>query len=330
LNTKLDKKKMKRISMTIPLAALGLGLAACGAPAGNTGTNNAAPNTNSNANSNSSKPVAAAPTKEALMTIEKAGWEAWKMRDAKWTEDNYSDKGLNLGSSGRMSKADLIAATKKGTCDIKSYTLSDDRMVMAGPDVAVLTYKGAQDGVCDNKKIPANVWSAAVYVREGDKWKAAYYGEAPVTDPKAAPAKPAAAAPAKKEEAKPAETKPDAGTDALLATEKKAWDDWKNKNAAGLEAWAAKDMTALLDPEGWSDRAAAIKKWTTEQCEVKSVAFSDASSVAYNADTSLLTAKAAVDGTCGGQPLGSMWLATVYVKEAGTWKAVMTMNIPAS
>ena len=100
---------MKNILKVAAFAAAALTFAACGAPAGNAPANNsAAPNTNAN----TAKPVAAAPTKEALMTLEKSGWEAWKTRDAKWTEDNYSDKGLNLGATGRSDKAALV----------KSYT----------------------------------------------------------------------------------------------------------------------------------------------------------------------------------------------------------------
>ena len=87
-------KRISLITLTLIMAAF---LAACGAPASNTPAAN-----NANAgNTNTAKPVAAAPTKEALMTMERAGWEAWKNRDAKWTEENASDKYVGFGATGK-------------------------------------------------------------------------------------------------------------------------------------------------------------------------------------------------------------------------------------
>lgn len=314
---------MKRISlMTITLAAAAF-FAACGAPAGNGPATN-----NANAgNANTAKPAAAAPTKEALMTLEKAAWEAWKTRDAKWTEENASDKYVGFGSTGRMDKAASIKSFTEQKCEIKSYTLSDDKMHMVGADAALLTFKAAQDYTCDGKKGPDNVYSASIYVRDGEKWKAAFYAEAPATDPKA-PAKPAAPATAKKEEVKPAETKPDAATEALMAVETKAWEDWKKKDAKGLEDFAGKDMVSLSAAEGWTDRAASLKRWSDPTCDVKSVSLTDGASVAFGSDYALLTFKSAVDGKCGGQAVGPEWGATIYAKEGGAWKALMTMGVP--
>ncbi len=310
---------MKRIFfLTITLVAAAF-FAACEAPAGNAPVAN-----NANAgNTNTAKPTAAAPTKEALMTLEKAGWEAWKNRDAKWTEENASDKYVGFGSTGRMDKAASIKSFKEQKCEIKSYTLSDDQMHGAGPDVAFLTFKAAQDYTCDGKKGPENVYSASIYVREGDKWKSAFYAEAPAVDPKA-PAKPAAPAMAKKDEAKP-----DAATEALMAVETKAWEDWKKKDAKGLDDFAAKDMVSLSPTEGWTDRAASLKRWLDPSCEVKSVSITDGASVAFGSDYALLTFKSVVDGKCGDQSIPPEWGATIYAKEGGAWKAVMTMGVPA-
>ena len=160
---------MKKITLFILTLATAALFAACGAPAGNNAP--AANNANANSNANTAKPTAAAPTKDALMALEKSGWEAWKNRDSKWSEENYSAKGIGFGKDGRQDKAAMIKAMADAKCDIKSYSLSDDKMTMLGADVAVLTFKGTQDGTCDGKKVPAAVWASSVYVREGDKWK---------------------------------------------------------------------------------------------------------------------------------------------------------------
>jgi hypothetical protein len=312
---------MKSITLIIALCIVTVWLTACGAPAGN-GTNNAA--SNSNSNTNTAKPTAAAPTKEALMTMEKAGWEAWKNRDAKWTVDNASDKYVGFGATGRMDKAASVKSYTEQKCEIKSYALSDDQMTMVGPDVAVLTFKATQDYTCDGKKGPGNVQSASIYIREGDKWKAAFYAETPVVDPKAPP-KPAA--PAKKDEAKKEEAKPDAATEAVLALEKKIWEAWKTKDSKGLEDVLGKDFF-FYGGEGRRDRAATLKAWATEnKCEVKSYWLSDAQSVSIAKDVSMLTYKGGADGTCEGQPIPTEWYVSIYSKEGDAWKEAFGMGI---
>lgn len=313
---------MKRFTLiTFALAGTAM-LAACGAPAEN---KPAASNTNANAANTAAKPVAAAPTKDALMTVEKAAWEAWKTRDAKWAQENASDKFVGLGTAGRMDKAASIKSYTEQKCEIKSYSVSDDQMQVVGPDVAVLTYRASQDATCDGKKAPANVHSASIYHREGDKWKAVFYAETPVADPKAPPAKPAA--PAKKDEAKKEDAKPDAATDAVLAIERKIWEAWKSKDGAALEAILAKDFV-FYGAEGRGDRATTIKRWSTEnKCEVKSFTLTDAMSASIAKDVTLLTYKGGADGKCEGQPVPTEWYVAIYSKEGDAWKEAFGMGI---
>lgn len=318
---------MKRISLLTLTFIAAVFFAACGGAADNKPVAKNAPAANAYANANAAaKPVAAAPTKEALMTLEKSGWEAWKNRDAKWIEDNYWDKGFNLGGTGRADKAAMIKSYATQKCDIKSYSLSDDKLQMAGPDVAILTFKGMQDATCDGKKSPANVWSLSVYVRDGEKWKAAYYGEAPVADPKAPPAKSSA----KKDESKPAAVQPDTATAALMAVETKAWESWKAKDAKALEDFAGKDMVSLSYSEGWTPRDVTLKRWADPSCEIKAVSLSDPASVAFNNDYAMLTFKSQVDGKCGGESVPTEWGGTIYGKEGSAWKALVTFSMPTS
>ena len=258
------------------------------------------------------------------MTLEKGGWEAWKNRDAKWTEQNASDKYVGFSSTGRMDKAASVKSFTEQKCEIKNYSLSDDQMGMVGPDVAVLTFRAAQDYTCDGKKGPADVRSASVYVREGDKWKAAFYAETPAVDPKAPP-KPAASA--KKDEAKKDEAKPDAATDAVLTIEKKTWEAWKTKDTKALEDILAKDFK-FYTGGGTTDRAATIKSWTTDnKCDVKSYWLSDAKSVSLTKDVSLLTYKGGGEGKCEGQPIMTEWYVTAYMKDGEAWRSAFGMGI---
>ncbi|HUF03010.1 MAG TPA: nuclear transport factor 2 family protein [Aridibacter sp.] len=314
--------KIKYFVLTVAAACL---FAACVAQDGN------APANTENANTNAAETSAAAPTKEALMTLEKSAYEAWKNKDAKFWDTFLADNFVGYGQSGKLDKASATKEYTGAECDVKSYELSDGTMTPLGNDAAFITYKTTVDGTCGGQKIPANSWAVGVYVRDGEEWKGAFHAEAPVVDPKA-PAKPAAPAPAaesKEGDAKPAEAKPDADTEALMAVEKKAWEDWKSGNAEGLEEFAGKDMISLSPTGGWTARDATLKRWA-EPCEIKSVSLTDPASVSLGSDHALLTFSSSVDGTCGGQSVPNERGATIYAKEDGVWKAIMTFGTPAS
>lgn len=317
---------MKRISLFILTIVATVFFVACGGtadnkPAANTNATNA-----SNAANTATKPAAAAPTKDALMAIEKAGWEAWKTRDAKWNEENLSDKAVGFSpSGGRQDKAAMIKAFGEAKCEIKSFSFSDEQMTMLGADVAVLTFKGTQDGTCDGKKVPAEVWSTSVYVREGDKWKSYLYVENPVTDPKATPKY--AAAPVNKDDAKASDAKPDALTDSLMAIENKAWEAWKQRDKAGIEAVMAKDFM-YVSGSGRMVRADAIKLWGDQKCEGLDYKFSDPKGVQVTPDVALVTYKADVKGKCDGKQVSPfLWVASFDTKEGDAWKNALYTDV---
>jgi hypothetical protein len=315
---------MKKIKLLLLLAIAAFALPACQPAADTANTTNG---TSTTANSNAAKPAAAAPTKDALVTLEKSAYEAWKSKDSKFWDPFLTANFVGYGASGKLDKAAAIKEYSGTDCDVKSFTFSDEQMTPLGTDAALLTYKVAVDGTCGGKKVPANSWAAGVYVREGDKWKGAFHAESPIPDPNAKPEQ-AAASTAKPAAATSAtEPKPDAATDAVFALEKKAWDDWKDKNAKGLDEWAGKNLVAFTS-KGRSDRATALKTWAEDGCEVKSVSLTDPASVSLSPDFSLLTFKTAVDGKCQGSPIPSENGVSIYGKEGGAWKALFTMGTP--
>jgi hypothetical protein len=315
-------------------AVAAFALTAC-EPASNTAVNSNAKPANV-ANSNANSTAAAAPTKESLMALETKANEAWKNKDLKFWDTFLSSRMIGYSKDGKFGKADLAKMMENEKCEVKSYALSEEQMTQLGPDAAMVTYKNAQDATCNGQKVPANVWVATIYVREGGEWKALWHGEAPMPDPNA---KPAAAAPAKPADtaakASPAAnsspattTAPDAATEAMFSLEKKAWDAWKAKDAKGLEDWSSANMVSFTD-KGRENRADAIKTWTTDGCEVKTINLTDPTTVSLGPDHSLLLFRAAVDGRCNGQQIPALIGSSVYVKEGGTWKALFTMNSPS-
>ena len=113
-----------------------------------------------------------------IIALEKAGWEAWKNKNAAWFQENMTEELVQVTSDGVFTKADVIKALPTD-CDVKSYALDNFKFVMLSKDVALLNYTAMQDGVCGGKTIPAKVRASVVYVMRGGKWLAALYTETP-------------------------------------------------------------------------------------------------------------------------------------------------------
>lgn len=306
---------MIRIKHFVLTAAAALALTAC-EPATNAPANRANTSNISNANANAAKPVAAAPTKEALMTLERSAYEAFKTKNAGFWDGFLSSNFVGFGQNGRLDRAAAIKEYSGADCDVKSYTISDESMMPLGADAAAITYKVAIDGTCGGQKMPANTWAAGVYVREGDSWKGAFHAETPVTDansptPKAAPASAATS---------PAGAPADAMATTLMAVETQAWDAWKQRDAKAVEAIMAKDFT-YLSGTGPQNKAASIKLWSEPKCEGLTYTHSEPKSVSLSKDVALVTYKADVKGTCDGKAIPPSVLAASFsVKEGDNWK----------
>lgn len=282
-------------------------------------------NANANTNANAAATTAAAPTKDALMTLEKSAWEAWKTKNASFWDPFLTTNFMGHGGGGRLDRAAALKEYAGAECDVKSYQISDDRMVPVGPDTAVVIYKVAVDATCGGQKVPANSWAAGVYVREGNNWKGAFHGETPVRDPNAPPAKPGKPATA----SNPPAGTTDALTQTLMAIENKAWEAWKSRDAAAVESIMAPNFTSLSGT-GPLDRAASVKEWSAAKCEGLSFTLTDPRSVQLNKDTALVMYHGEAKGTCDGKPLGepSVWAASVDVKDGDTWKNAFYMQGP--
>jgi ketosteroid isomerase-like protein len=284
---------------------------------------------NANAANTAEKTAPPGPTRVALVKLEKSAYKAWRSKDAKFWDTFLSNKFVGWGSSGRLDKA---LATKEYTgadCEIKSDALFDEQVSPLGKNAALITYKATVNGTCGGQRIPANSWAAGVYVRDGDKWKAAFHAEAPIVDPAAAPAKPVDKKEArKKDEAKP--TYRDARTDAMLAVERAVWEAWKAHDAEKIGNLTARDISFInIFGTYLATKADALKNWSGAGCDVKSVSVTDAAGTMLSPTVGILTFKATADGTCYGQKVGPIWGSSVYVKDGNAWKWTFGINLPA-
>ena len=77
-----------------------------------------------NVSTNYVNAASALPTKDALVTLEKSGYQAWKSKDATFWDTFLSDKFVGYGSSGKLNKASAAQEFRGLGCEIKSYDLS--------------------------------------------------------------------------------------------------------------------------------------------------------------------------------------------------------------
>lgn len=329
---------MKRTILTLLTGALAYSLMACAT------TTTPAANSTANANAATTKPAAAAPTADALMALDKNATEAYWKGDGKAFETILSDKFTWPGNKGTGDKANSIKMISAVKCDVKSSQLSEPQSLKIDDDTYVVSYKGTADGMCNDgpngamKKIASPFRGNTVWVRNGDRWQAAFHNENPIVDmsnpPKSGDVKPTDA----KTDAKPNVAKgapaptaaKSANTDAVVAAEKAGWVAWMNHDAKALDAFLAKNA-AISNSDGsfMNDRAAIVKYWAEMPCkDVKTVDVKDAFGITLGPNAEMITFSGVSDGTCFGQKNVPMPSMSIYVKEDGGWKLAFGTSTP--
>jgi ketosteroid isomerase-like protein len=325
---------MKRSGLYAGAAIAAVFFAACGVPADRP--------TVRSANTEVGRAVAQAPTAEALLALERGANEAYFKGDAALFEGMLSDPFVMLGPGGeRSDKAATTGMVAGVRCDVKDgWTLDEPHLSKIDADTYVLSYRGIFDGACTRdgrtEKVPSPVRAATVWVRSGEKWRAAFHGENPIFDPRATEAPPAETA-ARKEassqdakaalEARPGAPAADPNTAAMVAIETSVWEAWRARDAKVLEELTASDL-AFVDIFGnvTSGKAETIRFWTEHQCDVKNVRVADGTGTFLSATVAILTFKGILEGTCGGQKFPLIYGTSVYTRDGAAWKLAFTLN----
>jgi hypothetical protein len=117
-------------------------------------------------------------------------------------------------------------------------------------------------------------------------------------------------------------------TKIIIATEKKLWEAWKNKNIKLFKATLSADSVMIGDT-GVANKTEAIKALEAP-CEVKSYELSDLKVTFLNSSAALLTYKSTQDASCGGTPVpATVWSSSAYVLRGGKWLAASHQETPA-
>jgi len=107
----------------------------------------------------------------------------------------------------------------------------------------------------------------------------------------------------------------------IIATEKKFWEAWKNKDMKFFRANLAADAIMIGD-NGVADKKTAVSAMEGTPCEVATYELSDLKVTFLNSSTAILTYKSTQDATCGGEAVPpTVWSSSVYVMRNGRWYA---------
>jgi Domain of unknown function (DUF4440) len=108
---------------------------------------------------------------------------------------------------------------------------------------------------------------------------------------------------------------------AIIATEKKLWEAWKNKDMKPFKANLSADAV-MISNMGVADKKTSLSAMEGEACEVKSYELMDLKVAFLNSSTAILTYKSTQDATCGGEAVPpTVWSSSVYVMRGGRWYA---------
>lgn len=314
---------MRRITGLLLTTAAAFMIAACAPP--NPPATNTANVVNTNANANvTANP--AAPSKEALASLEKQAFEAWKNKDGKFFDGFLAANFTMMDGGQHFDKAGSIKAISENPCQVKSYAMSDEQVTPVSADVAVITMKVTADVTCDGKPMPSPVTSASVYVKQGNDWKGAFHAEVPIVDPKNMKAEKMPPPPMG------SATNPASNADLtakLLAREKEGWDAWRNHDQAKLTDFVADNASGVgMFGERMATKADILKAWT-EPCTVSNVTLSNEHAVEIVPGVAMLMYKGAATGKCGDMEVKPEWATTVYKQNGDKWQGVFFVASPA-
>ena len=107
----------------------------------------------------------------------------------------------------------------------------------------------------------------------------------------------------------------------IIATEKKFWEAWKNKDMKFFKANLAADAIMIGD-SGVADKKTAVSAMEGAPCEVTTYELSDIKVTFLNSSTAIMTYKSTQDATCGGEKVPpTVWSSSTYVMRGGRWYA---------
>lgn len=115
----------------------------------------------------------AAPDESALLANEKAAWQAFKDKDAAGFKKVVSPEMIGIYDDGIASMKKELADMKKW--DMKSFEITDYKVVAAGADTAASSYKVTLTGTYDGHDAGGTFNAGSVWSNQGGEWRAIFH-----------------------------------------------------------------------------------------------------------------------------------------------------------
>jgi hypothetical protein len=115
----------------------------------------------------------AAPDKGALMARENAAWQAFKEKDAAGFKKVVSPKMIGVYDDGISTLKKELADMKKW--DMKSFSISDYKVLASGADTMVSSYKVTLAGTFDGKDAGGTYYAGSVWQMMNGEWRAIFH-----------------------------------------------------------------------------------------------------------------------------------------------------------
>lgn len=115
----------------------------------------------------------AMPDKDMMLAKETAAWQAFKDKKADDFNKVVSATMIGVYAEGVSDMAKELADMQKW--DMKSFTITDYKVIAAGSDTVVTTYKVALQGTYDGKDASGNYNAGSVWKNEKGEWRAIFH-----------------------------------------------------------------------------------------------------------------------------------------------------------
>jgi len=110
----------------------------------------------------------AAPDKDAMMTKEKAAWQAFKDKNSDEFKKLLSPDFMAVYGDGIYTKEQEIDSMKKW--DLKSFALSDFNLVMTDAHTALMTYHVKVEGTMEGKDMSGDYNAGSIWQMKKGEW----------------------------------------------------------------------------------------------------------------------------------------------------------------
>src|SRR6185436_2032788 len=121
------------------------------------------------------KPLRQSSLDKAWIEREKAVWETIKNKQFDTFRQYYTDDFRSVSEDGVHDIKQEMEGVRN--VDLKSYALTDLKVLMPNKDTAILTFKVTVQGSYQGQDISGAYYASAVWVNQRGKWLAVFYTE---------------------------------------------------------------------------------------------------------------------------------------------------------